>query len=66
MNDREKIDNALVFILGASRMMNHTGAPPSDPIAVEYAEAVRSFLAYTMDCLERTRPTTLRAVPCRE
>lgn len=54
MTEQERLDNALVFVLGALRMVGDSD-DLTHPVAIEYSDATRSFLRYTMDCLERIK-----------
>ncbi len=60
-SDQQRLNSALLHVLGISNIVHDTGEL-THPVAIEYAEAVRGFRDYTMECLERMRPPTLRSV----
>lgn len=61
LTDETRLNIALLNIIAVSQIIHDTG-DLTDPVALEYADAVRGFRDYTMECLARMRPPSLRSV----
>lgn len=59
--DEQRLNIALLNVIVISQIMHDTGDLTS-PVAVEYAESIRGFRDYTMECIARMRPPVLRSV----